>query len=116
MYVILCTDLCVSLKMMKNLFMLNSSGTVKPKKHVTMQNTLFRLEMTAIKKTVTSAAFSSVCRNERYKSCSKPHNAQVGQGTIIFILQMKKQKLRKPGMHVQLLRANSKWIFIFLLK
>jgi len=57
-----------------------------------------------------------VYTKECHKPCSKPYDTQVGQGTITFILQMKKQKLRKPGMHAQLLRANNTWIFTFLLK
>lgn len=82
--------------MVKNLFKLNSSGNVRQKKHLTMQNTVFRSEMTMKKRKTDTSAFSSVCR-EFYKSCLKPHGAQVEEGKIIFILQMKKKKIRKLG-------------------
>lgn len=81
--------------MIKNLFKLNSSGNVRQKKHLTMQNTVFRSEMTMKKRETDTSAFLSVCR-EFNKSCLKPHGAQVGEGKIIFILQMKK-KIRKLG-------------------
>lgn len=62
-HVFLCTDSCVSLQMMKNLFKLNSSGNVRQKKHATMQNTVFSSEMTMKKRKIdTSAFFISVHR------------------------------------------------------
>lgn len=51
-----------------------------------------------------------MCTEEFYKSCLKPHSAQVGEENITFILQMKKKKTSENWMHAELLRANSKWI------
>lgn len=55
-----CAQIHVSLKTMKNLFKLNSSGNVRPEKHVTMQNTVFRSQMTEKKDCHISSFFASV--------------------------------------------------------
>lgn len=83
---------------MKNLFKLNSLGNVQPKKKpVTTQHTVFGPEMTIRKRDGHVSSFSVSCTKELYKSCSRPHNTRVGQGTFIFNLQMKKESAVNLG-------------------